>query len=105
MHSVPLVGAAEKLVTRNLPFEKKEGETTQCPIPRFVRSGRLAGVAFLPIEGPAKVMSITLANSKARPQEKAFDDGISRASDGTTDTLEIIQGIPSTDRHSEELSS
>ena len=91
MHLVSLVGAAEKFVistiTRYLP-SGKEGESTQCPIPWFVRAGRLAGVAFLPIEGPAKVMSITLAISKVRPQAKAFDDCTSRALDGTTNTLE-----------------
>jgi TRAP-type mannitol/chloroaromatic compound transport system permease small subunit len=110
MFLVPLVGAAEKfVVSTNTPYLPlgEEGESTQCPIPWFVRAGRQAGVAFVPIQGPAKVMSITLAISKVRPQAKAIDDSASSASDGTTNTLETVQGRPRTDKYpyAERLSS
>ncbi len=95
MFLVSLVGAAENLVvfTTNTPYlpSGEEGESTHRPIPWFVRAGRQAGVAFVTNQGPAKVMSITLAISKVRPQAKALDDSVSSAPDGTTNTLEMLR--------------
>jgi hypothetical protein len=95
MSLVSLVGAAENIVvtTTNTPYlpSGEEGEFTHHPIPRFVRSGREAGVAFVTIQGPANVMSITLASYTTRPQAKALDDSTSSAPDGITNTLEMLR--------------